>query len=58
MFKIILQKFILKVTPIDRIKCDLFNVDPFASVHNKIAPFGTCPIHLSPDLAIVGMVPF
>ena len=58
MFKIIPQKFILKVTPVDRIKCDSFNVNPFASVHNKIAPFGTCHTHLSLDLAIVAMVPF
>ena len=58
MVKIILQEFILKVTPVDRIKCDSFNVDPFASVHNKIAPFRTCHNHLSLDLAKVGMVPF
>ena len=46
MFKIMPQEFILKVTPVDRIKCDSFNVNP------------TCHTHLSLDLATVGMVPF
>ena len=58
MFKIIPQEFILKVTPVDRINRDSFNVNPFARVHYKIAPFRPCHTHLSLDLVIVGMVPF